>query len=117
MAVDTAILVMFVGNAHESCKGIFFGKTTYCYNVLDLKNALSPDMSELILIVHAMSDNDTTSAIYKNGKASVFDVIKKDCSKIVNLMKLHPLLLSSPYTKELLRKKPQVLMHCDMNST
>ena len=35
MAVDTDILVMLVGNAHESCKGIFFGKTTYCYNVLD----------------------------------------------------------------------------------
>ena len=35
------------------------------YNVLDLKNVLPPDMSKLILIVHAMSDNDTTPAIYK----------------------------------------------------
>ena len=50
VAVDTDILVMLVGNAHESCKGIFFGKTTYCYNVLDLKNALPPDMSELIFL-------------------------------------------------------------------
>ena len=67
VAVDRDILVMLVGNAHESCKGIFFGKTIYCYNVLDLKNALPPYMTEIILIVHAMSDN-VTSAIYKKVK-------------------------------------------------
>ena len=58
-------------------------------NVLDLKNALPPDMSKQILIVLAMSDNDTTSAIYKKGKAQVFDVIKKDCSSFQYLKDLH----------------------------
>ena len=57
----------------------------------------------------------------------MFDVIKKDCSLFQCLKDHHadcqpdevPLLedSSSPYTKELLRKEPQVLMHCNMNFT
>ena len=36
-------------------------------------------MLGLILIIHALSDNDTTSAFYKKGKKSIFNLIMNDC--------------------------------------
>ena len=78
--VDTDILIMLVEIASSSRKNIYFGKNhSFCYNIKDLKNALPSKMLGLILIIHALSDNDTTSAFYKKGKNSMFNLIMKDC--------------------------------------
>ena len=78
--VDTDILIMIIEMASSSRKNIYFGKNhSFCHNIIELKNALPPKMSGLILIIHALSDNDTTSAFYKKGKKSIFNLIMNDC--------------------------------------
>ena len=52
---------------------ILFGQSkNICHDVMELKDALPPGMSQFVLIAHAMSDNDTTSAFYYKTKTHIF---------------------------------------------
>ena len=54
-----------------------------------MHKALPPKMPDLILIAHALSDNDTTSSFYNKGKSTVFELIKNNCTAFEYLLDLH----------------------------
>ena len=80
---------MLVQKVKPSSNRILFGQSkNICHDVMELKDALPPGMSQFVLIVHAMSDNDTTSAFYCKTKNHIFEMIKKDISSLQYLKDL-----------------------------
>lgn len=62
---------------HTKCRNIYmYYSNDKVYNILDLKNQLSPNIQKHILVLHAMSGCDTTSAMYSIGKTIAYDVLE-----------------------------------------
>ena len=80
---------MLVEKLSKSCKDLYFGKSTSFCCVSEIHNALTLEMSNFLLIAHALSGNDTASTFYKEGKRKVFDLIEKKCTSFQYLLDLY----------------------------
>ena len=77
-ASDTDILAMPV--ADERIKeNLIMKSTAGRYKIASLRRTLKPNVTKFILVAHAMSGCDTTSALFRRGKTHAFKAFK--CSE------------------------------------
>ena len=76
-ASDTDILAMLV--ADERIKeNLIMKSTAGRYKIASLRRTLKPNVTKFILVAHAMSGCDTTSALFRRGKTHAFKAINNE---------------------------------------